>query len=359
MAIDKKTQSNIDNSDLTRYPNGRIRDDDGSGNGTAVNRNIYGDIHEFFAKLMRLAKISYNGNSDNETDGYQYISALENFAGKNDKIQSLTTVGGEILIGLKLGTIVENEFLTCVPNFNLEAQTIIKGNDTPSPVTKTISFVPSDKPFKSGETIRLFYNGTSFVATRLADANNISLLVSERDFLKAATEAEEYAASSQTKATTPYTNGLAFARRVFGIDSVMFLANSSRNGIYSKEHFSIVENLAASPVKNIGWVGGINIGDIDPGELLPVHGDITNAVIFASGAMTSETFIECTMAHAMDNTDYYIRMMPQSIGTLNQDDDLNSIVFKPISTTKFQLAMKESAPGTQNLRVHLEVVQIQ
>lgn len=352
MAIDKKTQPNIDSSDLANYPNGAIRDDDGSGNGTAVDRAIYSDIHEFFAKLMRLAKISYNGIPDKESTGYQLINSLENFAGKNDKIQSITSISGVINIPLKLGTIVANEYLICKPNFNLTTEITIKGNDTTSPVVKSISFEPSDKPFKSGETIRLFYNGTSFVATRLVDAKNLDLSVGERNYLKAATEAEEYAAASQTKATTPYTNGLAFARRVIGLDSIMFLATSLRNGLYPKEHFAIVENL--SQLRNRGWFSGLDVG---AGGSLAVFG-FTSAVATAGSGVDDESFVLVTMPNAMDNLNYRVECFIESQSVLGADNEIGSIVFKPVDENTFNVSVRGLNVIANSLKVHMDVIQL-
>lgn len=355
MAIDKKDQLNVDNSDLGNYPNGRIRDNDGSGNGTAVNRTIYSDIHEFFAKALRRNKTPYNGQPDNETNGYQLIDAVENLAGKNNKIQSLTTSGGEILINLRLGSIVENEFLVCKVNFDLTAQTIIKGIDTPTPVSKAISFSPSDKPFKSGETLRLFYNGSSFIATRLADADNIDLLIGERNYLKAATEAEEYAAASQTKSTTPYTNALAFARRVFGVDSDTFLANSSRNGIYPKEHFDIVENLGANPVKNEGWFSGLDVGDTTGS--LSINGDITSAT--ATKPSAGNSIVTVNLANSMNNLNYRVDPSVEGLSSnLNTSNDIGYPVWKIISVSQFQIGFREIDGDVQNLKVHIKVTQL-
>jgi len=58
------------------YPFGRIRDNDGSGNGTPVTEQVYGDIHQFFEKLMNLAGIAFNHLPENQADGFQFISAL-------------------------------------------------------------------------------------------------------------------------------------------------------------------------------------------------------------------------------------------------------------------------------------------
>ena len=47
MARDKKFAPNIDNSSPLVYPNGRIQDNTGSGNGTPVNNYVYSDLHDF------------------------------------------------------------------------------------------------------------------------------------------------------------------------------------------------------------------------------------------------------------------------------------------------------------------------
>ncbi len=62
-----------------RYPEGRIKDDDGSGTtGTPVNEDVYGDIHQFFARLMAENGITPNEIPDNAYDGFQLIKALCN-----------------------------------------------------------------------------------------------------------------------------------------------------------------------------------------------------------------------------------------------------------------------------------------
>lgn len=58
------------------YPYGRVKDDDGTGNGTPANTKTLGDFHQFFAKLMSIAGLTPSGTPDNSTDGFQYIDAL-------------------------------------------------------------------------------------------------------------------------------------------------------------------------------------------------------------------------------------------------------------------------------------------
>lgn len=58
------------------YPFGRPKDNSGSNDGMPVNVLTHGDFHQFFAKMMDAAAITYNGLPDNATDGFQYFIAL-------------------------------------------------------------------------------------------------------------------------------------------------------------------------------------------------------------------------------------------------------------------------------------------
>lgn len=60
----------------TDYPYGAIKDNTGSNDGTPVNKLVYDDLHQFFAKIMDAAGIAYNGLPDNFTNGFQYFMAL-------------------------------------------------------------------------------------------------------------------------------------------------------------------------------------------------------------------------------------------------------------------------------------------
>lgn len=61
------------------YPYGNIRDNDGTNNGTPVNKLVYADFHQFFARLMAVTSTAYNSLVENATNGFQYIAALETF----------------------------------------------------------------------------------------------------------------------------------------------------------------------------------------------------------------------------------------------------------------------------------------
>lgn len=58
------------------YPYGDIKDDNGSGNGTNVDRRNHADYHQTFRRLLALASIVPNNLVDNVTNGYQYVDAI-------------------------------------------------------------------------------------------------------------------------------------------------------------------------------------------------------------------------------------------------------------------------------------------
>lgn len=350
--IPLQANANIDNSDLFNYPSGRIKDNTGPGNGTPVNRNVYGDLHSNISKAMRLYEIIPSGLPDNETNGYQVLDAFIALASKNDFIYPLSTDGTTLSVDIKLSLMKTNEFLICLASADKTTETLIKGS---GPTSFAVVYSGN---FKANEYVRVIKTLSGVSIIRIADWNSLNAMVAELGFLKKSTYADELAATSDQVATNPLSNALIFSERVNGTSSAASLATAIRNGLYPKEHFAIVAGIGASPVKNVGFFSGLDIGGPPPGTALAVGGNITSAVIFASGVMTAESFILVTMANAMANTNYYVRSFIESQGTLNQDDDANSVVFKPISTTQYQVAIKESAGGTQSLKIHMEVVQL-
>jgi hypothetical protein len=73
------------------YLNGKILDQNNAVNppipGTPIVERLYGDIVEFFQKLMTMAGLTGNDLPDNETNGHQFIDALNDFV--SDRLPSL------------------------------------------------------------------------------------------------------------------------------------------------------------------------------------------------------------------------------------------------------------------------------
>jgi hypothetical protein len=63
------------------YPYGDIRDTQPGIPGTPVNRLVYADFHQFFAKLMDFAGVTPNGLPDNDYSGWQLMEALTSLMG--------------------------------------------------------------------------------------------------------------------------------------------------------------------------------------------------------------------------------------------------------------------------------------
>ncbi len=58
------------------YPFGNIKDKTISVHGTPVNKIVYADFHQFFAKMMDYAGVTPNGLPDNEYSGWQLMESL-------------------------------------------------------------------------------------------------------------------------------------------------------------------------------------------------------------------------------------------------------------------------------------------
>lgn len=63
------------------YPFGNIKDKQTGIPGTPVNKLVYADMHQFFAKLMDFAGITPNNLPDNDYSGFQFMEALTSLMG--------------------------------------------------------------------------------------------------------------------------------------------------------------------------------------------------------------------------------------------------------------------------------------
>lgn len=232
--------TNVDKSDPIGYPDGRIKNNDGTGNGTPVNESTKGDLHQMLQKLMRLYGIVPNGLPDNEINDFQLISALRGLASKNDFIYPLTTNGTILSINIKLSLMLDNEFIVCLAGANKGTETEIKG------IGANTYVVNYSGDFKANEYVRVIKTAAGVSIIRVADWISLSAMATELGFLKKATQAQENTGAIDTVSTTPLSNLTAFVKRVIGTDSINYLATAARNGLYPKEHFVIVDGLTNS-----------------------------------------------------------------------------------------------------------------
>jgi len=344
-----KNNPNVILSD-SNYPNGRVRNNTGTGNGTPVNEGVYGDIHVNKDKLMDLYGIIPNDLPDNEANGYQIIESLRALAGKNDIIQPLTLASGVLNVPVKFGFMLENEQVICKAGFNLASETQIKGSDN-----VTLSFTANGS-FKTNEYVRLIKNTSSITLVRLADEFSLDSMVGLLNYLKKASQSEEDAGASDLVATTPKVNKSTFTKRVNGADSDTYLATASQNGIYPKEHFTIVDALGA--VKNKGWFSGLSVGTSHPTTTYPVSGDIVSAIPFSTGEV-GNSGIDVIFANEMPDTNYLVKLYLESEGNGLLDNDCYYPVFKKTNTTSFKIFVaRNSIALDQNIKVHIEIEQL-
>lgn len=344
----KGTLTNIDNSDPANYPDGRIKNNTGAGNGTPVNEFVYGDLHEAKDKLMRLYGIAYNGLPDNETNGYQLIDAMIALASKNDFLLNLTDISGVISVPLKLGKLKDNEAFITKATFDKGAQTSIKGSDG---VTKTVTFIGS---FKTNEYVRMVNTSSSVILVRLVDSFNVDAVVNELLYLKKATQTQENAGTSELVATTPLTNKTVFTSRV---QEATYLATAVRNGTYPKEHFAIVENIGVSATRNVGGFSGFDSGGGSIGSTYPVFGDVTTATVLGTSGGGSR--IRVDLSNTMDSANYFVRVHLKSESTSPENDrGLFTPTTRNYTTTSFEFQVQEADGLAQNLKITFEVVQL-
>lgn len=99
------------NAPTTDFPYGRVRDNDGTGNGTPANEKTLGDFHQFFARLLDQASSVPNGLPDSAYYGFQYFEALLKKFVSNDQPNSVRWIRKKIdLTDWNMSTTVSKTF---------------------------------------------------------------------------------------------------------------------------------------------------------------------------------------------------------------------------------------------------------
>lgn len=362
MAINKGAQPNVDKSNLAAYPNGQVKDDDGTGDGFPLIQVTVSDIYETLDKLLRLSGQTYNGQFDNETNGYQFVKGIISLASKSDYILSLTTVAGVLNISTALAILQTNEKLIAQANADYTTETTITGNDSPI-VIKTVSIT---KDYKAGDYVMLINNGGNIAIVQLITGDNFNFVAGFNAYLKATNNATELAGTSVAVATTPASNLYAFEQRINDpTNSAPYIASGSQAGVMSISQFNKFNNYPV-PV-NIGYFSGVDIGSGTVGTTYTPNGNCVSATLtvvytpyFTVSSVTvgGGSVINVVMANAMANVNYKVRFYIESTGTLNFDSGAMYPTFEVVSTTVFNVAIRELAGATQSLKIHFEAIQI-
>lgn len=338
----KATLQQINNSDPSNYPNGRIKDNVGAG-GTPINEFVYGDFHEMKDKLMRLYGIVHNNLPDNETNGYQFIEALVALASKNDFTLPLSLSNGVLTLPVKLGRLLNNESFVLLSSstFNNSITSITGILDN---VTKNVTVIGNVKP---GEYVKFINTSTNVIIVRDVNSINIDSVNSDLGYLKSANGTETNGGSISNKAVTPLSFAQSFIERINGNTSTNFLANGSRNGLLSVSDWNKIQNIASSNVVNVGRIGGLDVKS--PGGNLPFAGNVLSA------SVSGGTQITVTTSNNHGNNNYFVRLHIQTNGNFDLDNNVLGWSFRVISGNQFIINVDETG-GFQNLTVHFETV---
>ncbi|HSY76193.1 MAG TPA: hypothetical protein VK890_05015 [Bacteroidia bacterium] len=357
MAISKNTQANIDDSNLAAYPNGQVKDDDGTGDGFPLIRATTSDIFETFDKLMRLAANTFNNEFDNETNGYQFVQSLVALASKSDYILALTTDGTNLGIATKLGILNLNEKLIVQAAADWTTETHIIGSDA---VNLTVAIT---RQYKAGDYLTMIKTSGGVKLVSIVTADNLNTINQELNYLLAASNVDTIGGTIVNKAVTPasllYAIGQYLTNATY---AAPYYATTSLPGLLSAADKTTIANF--NPPVNVGWFSGVDPGGGTVGAFYSPSGNVVTAEITFVGANTPPnanggyTNVLVTLANAMANTNYVVRTFLESSGTLFKDNQILTPVFVPLSTTTFTLSLADAVGNTQNLKVHIEVIQL-
>ena len=107
--------------------------------------------------------------------------------------------------------------------------------------------------------------------------------------------------------------------------------------------------------KNRGYITGVNVGD-PVNTIYNAGGDVAADIVISSSPNVHVTRI--TMAHAMSSMNYKVIITIESNSAVGQYTNLLAPVFKPFSTIKFDVVLRESVNETQDLKIHFDVISL-
>jgi hypothetical protein len=174
----KTLQVPQDGNDLL-FPDGQILNETITNQGTPVVRELYGDIITNVYKIVRDAGLVFNGNEDNEVNGYQLLDALKLFVNNlNDKRQVLTVSSQSILTGFNFDVLPDEYIFIGVLSDALsssEVYNMVSGNGGALSIP-----VNSTSDIQASSTVLIVLNraGTTVVDLSSAVSGDVSVNVS-------------------------------------------------------------------------------------------------------------------------------------------------------------------------------------
>lgn len=129
MAIKLEDKQNVQAPD-SDYPYGNIKDDTGAGDGTPVNVAVYGDFHQFFARMFALSGLTFNGLPDNDYSGFQYIEAANKLWKSYIGVLTLSADTTELLTYANIGYFINAEGNTVNKRITLPSAATCQDGDS-------------------------------------------------------------------------------------------------------------------------------------------------------------------------------------------------------------------------------------
>ena len=104
----------VQDGNNTLFPDGQIKNETATQDGTPVVREIYGDVITNIYKIIRDAGVDFTETEDSESTQYQLLDALKVFTNElNDTMQVLTVNGLKVSINVSLDNLPNNYFFIC------------------------------------------------------------------------------------------------------------------------------------------------------------------------------------------------------------------------------------------------------
>jgi len=150
----------VQDGNNTLFPDGQIKNETATQDGTPVVREIYGDVITNIYKIIRDAGVDFTETEDSESTQYQLLDALKVFVNElNDVLQILTVSNTDISINVDLDNLPNNYvFIGQVSEALLSASTYqLTGTGT-----NTYSFSPESN-INANSQVLLVINNSSGV----------------------------------------------------------------------------------------------------------------------------------------------------------------------------------------------------
>ena len=109
-------------------------------------------------------------------------------------------------------------------------------------------------------------------------------------------------------------------------------------------------------IRNIGYFTGYDVSGGATPLSLNRSGDVINATKI--GESNNMDIIQIDLENVMANLNYYVLFSIQSLGNTQFDNDLKPITFRPVDPARFNVYIEEDSGNLQNLRIHMQVIQI-